>query len=82
MPVNGVTGTTSDQYYVRDVDSAMPADRVASRTDRSTYNRPYSVNTENNTYDSRSQRNENTANARSTSSVNNSDIGNTIDLIV
>ena len=81
MPVNGVTGTTSDQYYIRDVDSTTSADRVASRTDRSSYDRSYSVNADNSTYDSRYQRSENTTNSRSTSAVNNSAIGNTIDLM-
>jgi hypothetical protein len=84
MPVNGVTGASNYQYYVNDVNNSEPANRVDSRINSSSYNRPYSVNTENNRVNDRYQSDENQRNSRSvsTTTVNNrGELGNTIDLI-
>lgn len=80
MPVNGVSDSTNNPYNVNEINSTTPIDKTAPRTENSSLNRSSTMETNNNRVSPTNPNVENSANI-SRNTVNNGNIGNTVDLI-
>ena len=78
MPINGVSGSTNNPYKINEINNTTLVDKVASGAENSSFNRSNTIETNNNRV---SPANPNAENTTNTNTINNGDIGQTIDLM-
>lgn len=80
MPINGVSGSTNNPYKINEINNTTLVDKVAPGTENSSFNRSNTIETNNNRVSPANPNAENTTNTNR-NTINNGDIGQTIDLM-